>query len=87
MVLFSRWRNNSTFNVDDSILNMSLKVLCALVTAQLGLGAYGVIVTKFAKGSKADPLVFCLLRDTGAFPVMMLAAFLVEGKLSMPSLR
>ena len=66
---------------------MSLRVWCALVTAQLGFGAYGVIVTKFAKGSKADPLVFCLLRDTGAFPVMLLVAFLVEGKVSMPSLR
>ena len=66
---------------------MSLKVWCALVTAQLGFGAYGVIVTKFAKGSKADPLVFCLLRDSGAFPVMLFTAFLLEGKLSMPSPR
>ena len=64
-----------------------LRVWCALVTAQLGFGAYGVIVTKFAKDSNADPLVFCLLRDTGAFPVMLLTAFLVEGKVSMPSLR
>ena len=66
---------------------MSLKVWCALVTAQLGFGAYGVIVTMFAKGSRADPLVFCLLRDAGAFPVMMCAAFLFEGKVSMPTLR
>ena len=75
------------FNVDDSRSTMSLRVWCALVTAQLGFGAYGVIVSKFAKGSKADPLVFCLLRDAGAFPVMLLTAFLVEGKVSMPSLR
>ena len=67
--------------------NMSLRVWCALVTAQLGFGAYGVIVTKFAKGSGVDPLVFCLLRDAGAFPVMLLTAFLVEEKVSMPSLR
>ena len=66
---------------------MSLKVWCALVAAQLGFGAYGVIVTKFAKDSKADPLVFCLLLDAGAFPVMLLTAFVVEGKVSMPSLR
>ena len=66
---------------------MSLRVWCALLTAQLGLGAYGVIVTKFAKGSKADPLVFCLLRDVGAFPVMLFAAFLIEGKVAMPTLR
>ena len=44
-------------------------------------------MTKFAKETKADPLVFCLFRDAGAFPVMMCAAFLVEGKLSFPSLR
>lgn len=66
---------------------MSMKVYCALITAQLGFGAYGIIVTKFAKETKADPLVFCLFRDAGAFPVMMCAAFLVEGKLSFPSLR
>ena len=84
---FSRWRHNPVFNVDDSRSNMSLRVWSALVTAQLGFGAYGVIVSKFAKGSKADPLVFCLLRDAGAFPVMLLTAFLVEGKVSIPSLR
>lgn len=67
--------------------NMSLRVWCALLTAQLGFGAYGVIVSKFAKGSKADPLVFCLLRDLGAFPVLLTAAFLIEGKVSVPSLR
>ena len=67
--------------------NMSPRVWCALVAAQLGFGAYGVIVTVFAKDSKADPLVFCLLRDAGAFPVMLIAAFFVEGKVSLPSLR
>lgn len=34
---------------------MSMKVYCALITAQLGFGAYGIIVTKFAKETKADP--------------------------------
>ena len=46
-----------------------------------------MIVTKFAKDSEADPLVFCLLLDAGAFPVMLLTAFVVEGKVSMPYLR
>ena len=46
-----------------------------------------MIVTVFAKDSKADPLVFCLLRDAGAFPVMLIAAFCIEGKVSVPSLR
>lgn len=67
--------------------NMSPRVWCALVAAQLGFGAYGVIVTVFAKDSNADPLVFCLLRDAGAFPVMLIAAFFVEGRVSLPSLR
>lgn len=66
---------------------MTRRVWCALVAAQFGFGAYGVIVTVFAKDSKADPLVFCLLRDAGAFPVMLLAAYFVEGKVIMPSLR
>lgn len=66
---------------------ISPRVWCALVVAQLGFGAYGVIVTIFAKNSKTDPLVFCLLRDTGAFPVMLIVAFFLEGKVSFPSLR
>ena len=65
---------------------MTPRVWCALVAAQLGFGAYGVLVTVFAKYSKAD-LVFCLLRGAGAFPVMLIAAFFVEGKVSMPSVR
>ena len=59
----------------------------ALLTVQLGFGAYGVIVSKFAKNNKADPLVFSLFRDSGAFPMLLLAAFIAEKNIKVPSLR
>ena len=62
-------------------------VWLALVVVQLGFGAYGVIVSKFAKENKADPLIFSLIRDAGCFPVLLLAAFVSEKKIQIPSLR
>ena len=59
----------------------------ALIIVQLGFGAYGVIVSKFAKNNKADPLVFGLIRDAGCFPVLILAAFIAEKSVKVPSLR
>jgi len=59
----------------------------ALVVVQLGFGAYGVIISKFAKEGKADPLIFCFFRDTGSFPVLLIAASLSEKKVQIPSLR
>ena len=52
-------------------------VWLALVVVQLGFGAYGVIVSKFATENQADPLIFSLIRDAGCFPVLLLAAFAV----------
>ena len=62
-------------------------VWLALVIVQLGFGAYGVIVSKFAKNNKADPLVFSLIRDAGAFPVLLFAAFIADKTIQLPSLR
>ena len=62
-------------------------VWLALVLVQLGFGANGVIISKFAKENKADPLIFCFIRDTGSFPVLLLAAFVSEKKIQIPSLR
>lgn len=62
-------------------------VWLASVVVQLGFGAYGVIVTKFAKTNNADPLIFCLYRDGGAAPVLLIAAFIVEGHVVVPSRR
>ena len=62
-------------------------VWLALVVVQLGFGAYGVIVSKFAKENKADPLVFSLIRDAGCFPVLLMAAFVSEKKIQIPSIR
>ena len=64
-----------------------LLVWLALVVVQLGFGAYGVIFSKFVKEKKADPLVFSLIRDAGCFPVLLLAAFVSEKKIQIPSLR
>ena len=62
-------------------------VWLALVVVQLGFGAYGVIVSKFAKENKADPLIFSLIRDAGCFPVLLLAAFVSEKRIQIPSPR
>lgn len=62
-------------------------VLIALTLVQMGFGAYGVIVTKFAKGKDFDPLVFSLYRDGCCFPVLFLAAYVAEKKISYPKLR
>ena len=62
-------------------------VWLALVVVHLGFGASGVIVSKFAKEKKADPIIFGLIRDAGCFPVLLLAAFVSEKKIQIPSLR
>jgi len=60
-------------------------VWLALVVVQLGFGAYGVIVSKFAKKNRADPLVFILIRDAGCCPVLLLAAFVSEKSIQILS--
>ena len=62
-------------------------VWIALVVVQLGFGAYGVIVSKFAKENKADPLIFCLIRNGCSFPLLFIATFIAERKVQIPSLR
>lgn len=62
-------------------------VLLALVVVQTGFGAYGIVVTKFAQENKANPLVFSFIRDACCFPVLMLAAFVAEKKIMVPTLR
>ena len=62
-------------------------VWLALVVIQLGFGAYGVIIIKFAKNSKADPLMFCVVRDGGCFPVLFVAALVAEKKFVVPKRR
>lgn len=61
-------------------------VWVGLIVVQLGFGAYGVIVSKFAKENKADPLIFSLIRDAGCFPVLLIAAFVLEKTIAIPSL-
>jgi len=62
-------------------------VWLALVVVQLGFGAYGVVVSKFAKENQADPLIFSLIRDAGCFPVLLIAAYVAEKTIQVPSLR
>ena len=62
-------------------------VWLALVVVQLGFGAYGVIVSKFAKEKKADPLIFSLIRNGCSFPVLLIAARISEERVQIPSPR
>eukprot|EP00118_Oscarella_pearsei_P020650 m.225208 g.225208 ORF g.225208 m.225208 type:complete len:357 (+) comp40011_c1_seq4:39-1109(+) len=60
-------------------------VVCvALAVVQIGFGGYGVIVKKFAEQNKANPLIFCFIRDGCCFPVLMLCALVAERKLFIP---
>ena len=62
-------------------------VCVALVVLQAGFGAYGVIYTKLAKGTKVDPLIFCFYRDGGCAPVLFVVSYLLEKKLLIPKVR
>ena len=62
-------------------------VWLSLVVVQLGLGAHGVVFSKFAKESQADPLIFNLFQCAGSFPVLLIAAFVSEKRIQIPSLR
>ncbi len=66
-------------------LSPKTKSYISLLFVQLGFGAYGVITSKFAKGSM-PPYIFALYRDLLTFPVLMLAAYFVEG-LKLPTRR
>jgi hypothetical protein len=69
---------------------VSTKLVClALVVVQVGFGGYGVIVKKFAFAphNKANPLIFCFIRDGICWPVLMLCALVAERKLNVPHLR
>ena len=61
-------------------------VWLSLLVVQLGFGAYGVIISKFAKENQADPLIFNLIRCGGSFPVLLIAAFVSEKRIQIPSL-
>lgn len=62
-------------------------VWLALVIVQFGFGAFGVLFSKFIKERKADALIFSLFRDAGSLPVFLIAAFILEKKVRIPSLR
>lgn len=70
----------------DKMASMWL-IWAALVVIQLGFGAYGVVVARFAVKNKADPLIFSMIRDAGAFPVILLAAFISERRMNLPQIR
>ena len=57
---------------------MAVAVWLALVLVHFCFGLYGVILAKFSKKDSVDPLVFCLFRDAGAFPVLIMAALVAE---------
>ena len=62
-------------------------VWVALVVVQLGLGAFGVVVSRFAKEDRADPIVFSLIRNGASFPLLLVAAFIAEKSIQTPAPR
>ena len=52
--------------------------IMAVVVAMLCLGCYGVVFKALAAG-RVDSLIFCVLRDSGGFLVLISAASLIEG--------
>jgi drug/metabolite transporter (DMT)-like permease len=64
----------------------TLLVSLAMVVAQIGYGGYGPIVKKFAPG-QANPLVFCLIRDSVSFPILLLCSVVAERRFNRPHLK
>jgi len=56
-----------------------LQVLLILVIIQVGFGTYAVVLKLFAQSAGVDPLIFSLFRDAASFPILFLAAVLLEG--------
>jgi drug/metabolite transporter (DMT)-like permease len=54
-------------------------VALAVVIVQLGFGAYGILVKKFAQNENANPVFFSFVRDIACFPVLLLAGVVAEG--------
>eukprot|EP01006_Ploeotia_vitrea_P066701 TRINITY_DN95514_c0_g1_i1.p1 TRINITY_DN95514_c0_g1~~TRINITY_DN95514_c0_g1_i1.p1 ORF type:complete len:373 (-),score=25.43 TRINITY_DN95514_c0_g1_i1:68-1186(-) len=61
-------------------------VFGAAITVQIAFGAYGVLVKKFAAANNhgAKALIFSMYRDMFCFPVLLLAASLIEIPLVRP---
>jgi drug/metabolite transporter (DMT)-like permease len=65
---------------------MLFAVIVANLVTQCGFGLTPVVIKKFAALSGANPLIFCLYRDSLAFPVFLLVSRVMERKLIFPSL-
>lgn len=53
---------------------------------QMAFGSYGVILKVFAQAAEINPLIFSMLRDILATPVLLLAAFFIEPNYSVVSI-
>eukprot|EP00054_Salpingoeca_dolichothecata_P020226 m.127267 g.127267 ORF g.127267 m.127267 type:complete len:344 (+) comp23536_c0_seq2:77-1108(+) len=60
-------------------------VFLALIVIQIGFGGYGIVLKKFAQNHKIDAVIFSMLRDGFCFPVLLVAAMVVEKKLVLPT--
>ena len=49
----------------------------ASLLVQLGFGCYGIVFKPWSH--RVDTLIFCLMRDTGGFVVLVAAATMLEG--------
>lgn len=50
------------------------------IVVQVAFGSYGVVLKQFAQGANVNPLIFSLLRDMCATPVLLLCGIIFESK-------
>ena len=60
-------------------------VVISLLTVQTGFGLYPVLVKNLGVGSSANPLIFCMIRDTVSFPVLIMLSLISDGWLGFPN--
>jgi len=55
------------------------RVIFVLIVIQVGFGTYAVIIKLTAQSEGVDPMVFSFFRDLGCFPILFIAAVVLEG--------
>jgi len=56
-----------------------VKVIIALLVVQTGWAGFAIILKEDAQGGNINPLIFSMYRDTLCFPLIFVAACIVEG--------
>ena len=59
------------------MLSKRVLAMVASVVVQIGFGCYGIVFKPWV--GLVDTLIFCLMRDTGGFIILIIAASMLEG--------